>query len=113
MAETIANPPAASQQNLVNPITGFLSKAADTALEIALVREGAKAESKRAIGSIAPSGQLDPARMESNKQTANEPETKAEQKATVNGNLPIIIGISAATVVVIGVLYMASKKRGK
>ena len=113
MAETINQPLKSSQRNLINPFTGLLSKAADTALEIALVREGAKAGSKRAIGTISPSGQLDPARVQSNKETANQPQTPIEKKEDASSQTMKVVAISVGTIVVLGVLYLAARKGGK
>lgn len=113
MAETIANPASSSQKNLINPLTGFLSKAADTALEIALVREGRKADSKMAIGTVAPSGQVDPARVQSDAVTASQPETPQEQETKNSNTVGMVVGISAATVVVLGVLFLAAKSGKK
>lgn len=113
MAETINQPLSASQKNLVNPITGFLSKAADTALEVTLIREGAKADSKRSIGTVAPTGQIDPARVESVKVTASQEATPAEVKQDPKSQLPLIVGISAGTVLLLGVMYVATRKKGK
>ena len=109
MAETIGLPQKAGKENLLNPLTGLLSKAVDTAAEVYLVREGAKADSKRAIGTVAPSGQVDPARVESNKVTANQPQTPAEYKTENKNALPMVIGISVGAAVIIGVLFLAAK----
>lgn len=110
MAETIGLPKNAGKENVVNPLTGFLSKAVDTAAEIYLVREGAKAGSQRAIGTVAPTGQTDPARTESAKETASEPETPSERKRENGNNLPLIIGVSIGAAIVVALLV---NKRGK
>lgn len=110
MAETINQPLVNSQRNLINPLTGFFSKAVDTVLEIALVREGAKQGSKRAIGTIAPTGQLDPARVQSVENTASKEETPNEVASDAKNHIPIFLGIGG--IVLVGVFLM-TRKRGK
>lgn len=56
-----------SQGGLLNTFTGLLSKGVDTALDLATLRAQGKASA--AIGTVYPSGQNDPAAVESAKQT--------------------------------------------
>lgn len=110
MAETIGLPAKAGTQNLINPLTGFLSKMADVAGEIFLVREQTKlASSKRNIGSVSPTGQNDPARVAS--ETTSASDSKTPNEKMIGGLSPKTIGFGIGGLILfLGTLFILKKK---
>ena len=97
--------PRDSDQNIVNPTTGLLSKLADTVVDLAGLA-GAKA-----LGFTYPTGQVNPASVDSQKQ-ANRLQaglTNAQGVQTVTNYQPyIIMGLAGLALVT---LIVVSKKK--
>lgn len=83
-----------SSPSLVNSLTGFLSKAADTALDLYSTQQTAKA-----VGSLYPTGQQNPASVAS---------AAGNQKAF--NWMPWAIGGGIAVVLIIGLVAVSGKK---
>lgn len=92
-------PKASTSSGLINSLTGFLGKAADTALDIYAIKE-----SNKAIGSAYPTGQVDPAAVKSSK-TAQD-----TSSAQTRNYMPYIIGGVALVAFVTVIIVVAKKK---
>lgn len=86
-------------QSLINGISGLLSKAADTALDVWAIRETNKNAN---IGSYYPTGQVDPA--------AVKAQVQVEQAKPVNYTPYIIGGVALVAVLGVAVIIASGKK---
>lgn len=97
----------ATTSGLVNSNTGLLSKAIDTALDVAAT----KLTDTKTVGSVSPTGQVSPEAAAS-QASAKKTGSAASTSTIINGvsNKTLYIGLGIGAVVLIGIIVLATRK---
>lgn len=88
---------------LLNGLTGLLSKGVDTALDVWAIKE-----SNKSIGTVYPTGQVDPAAARSNEVAEKQ---TAAQTQNIAKYMPWIIGGGVVLVLVVGGIALMSARK--
>ena len=96
---------APNSPNILNGITGFLSKATDTALDVYRIREEAK--NSPTIGTALPSGQVNPDRLTAQPEVASA--NNAAQQALKYAPYMVYGGIALIAVIAVVMLTKGRK----